>query len=119
VRTDGPFFAYTLHEPIGIVGAIVPWNFPIIMVGTTAMGVLCVACDDCFLIVGISCSHPHMRCCVWLPAQPLHQDFGCTRHSDSMSGFVLHMLCFWLSHKLGGYVPHQGVQSCILARTAG
>ena len=25
---DGPFFTYTLHEPVGVVGAIVPWNFP-------------------------------------------------------------------------------------------
>src|SRR5207247_8971429 len=24
---DGPFFVYTLREPIGVVGAIVPWNF--------------------------------------------------------------------------------------------
>src|SRR3989475_811644 len=26
---DGPFFAYTLREPVGVVGAIVPWNFPL------------------------------------------------------------------------------------------
>ena len=26
---DGPFFTYTLREPIGVVGAIVPWNFPL------------------------------------------------------------------------------------------
>jgi len=26
---DGPFLAYTLREPIGVVGAIVPWNFPL------------------------------------------------------------------------------------------
>jgi acyl-CoA reductase-like NAD-dependent aldehyde dehydrogenase len=26
---DGPFFIYTLREPIGVVGAIVPWNFPL------------------------------------------------------------------------------------------
>jgi len=26
---DGPFFVYTLREPIGVVGAIVPWNFPL------------------------------------------------------------------------------------------
>ncbi len=25
----GPFFAYTLREPVGVVGAIVPWNFPL------------------------------------------------------------------------------------------
>ena len=26
---NGPFFAYTLREPVGVVGAIVPWNFPL------------------------------------------------------------------------------------------
>jgi acyl-CoA reductase-like NAD-dependent aldehyde dehydrogenase len=27
------FFTYTLREPLGVVGAIIPWNFPMIMVG--------------------------------------------------------------------------------------
>jgi len=27
------FFTYTLREPIGVVAAIIPWNFPMIMVG--------------------------------------------------------------------------------------
>jgi aldehyde dehydrogenase (NAD+) len=26
---EGPYFAYTLREPVGVVGAIVPWNFPL------------------------------------------------------------------------------------------
>ena len=26
---DGSFFCYTLREPVGVVGAIVPWNFPL------------------------------------------------------------------------------------------
>ena len=26
---DGPYFVYTLREPVGVVGAIVPWNFPL------------------------------------------------------------------------------------------
>lgn len=28
IPVDGDFFAYTLHEPVGVVGAIIPWNFP-------------------------------------------------------------------------------------------
>ncbi|MEP6690867.1 MAG: aldehyde dehydrogenase family protein [Gemmatimonadaceae bacterium] len=28
IPVDGPFFNYTLREPLGVVGAIVPWNFP-------------------------------------------------------------------------------------------
>ena len=30
------FFNYTLREPLGVVGAIIPWNFPMIMVGWKA-----------------------------------------------------------------------------------
>ncbi|MEK7668010.1 MAG: aldehyde dehydrogenase family protein, partial [Gemmatimonadota bacterium] len=26
---SGDFFTYTLKEPVGVVGAIVPWNFPL------------------------------------------------------------------------------------------
>jgi len=26
---EGPFLVYTLREPVGVVGAIVPWNFPL------------------------------------------------------------------------------------------
>jgi aldehyde dehydrogenase (NAD+) len=26
---EGPFFCYTLREAVGVVGAIVPWNFPL------------------------------------------------------------------------------------------
>ena len=28
---DGKFFAYAAREPVGVVGAIVPWNFPLVM----------------------------------------------------------------------------------------
>jgi len=31
IPVSGPFFNYTLREPIGVVGLIVPWNFPILM----------------------------------------------------------------------------------------
>jgi acyl-CoA reductase-like NAD-dependent aldehyde dehydrogenase len=29
IPVDGPYFNYTLCEPVGVVGAIVPWNFPL------------------------------------------------------------------------------------------
>lgn len=31
IPCDGNYFAYTLHEPIGVVGQIIPWNFPLLM----------------------------------------------------------------------------------------
>ncbi|HEY4682429.1 MAG TPA: aldehyde dehydrogenase family protein [Candidatus Acidoferrales bacterium] len=27
----GPYFCYTRHEPVGVVGQIIPWNFPLLM----------------------------------------------------------------------------------------
>ncbi len=29
VPVEGPYLTYTLREPVGVVGAIVPWNFPL------------------------------------------------------------------------------------------
>ncbi len=31
IPVRGPYFNYTLREPIGVVGAIVPWNFPLLL----------------------------------------------------------------------------------------
>ncbi|XP_077869223.1 aldehyde dehydrogenase 1A1-like [Saccoglossus kowalevskii] len=31
IPIDGPFFCYTRHEPVGVCGLIVPWNFPFIL----------------------------------------------------------------------------------------
>src|SRR5258707_5519176 len=28
IPVDGPYLNYTLREPVGVVGAIVPWNYP-------------------------------------------------------------------------------------------
>ncbi|XP_076304921.1 aldehyde dehydrogenase, mitochondrial-like isoform X2 [Tachypleus tridentatus] len=31
IPTDGNFFSYTRHEPVGVCGQIIPWNFPLLM----------------------------------------------------------------------------------------
>ncbi len=31
IPVDGPYFNYTLREPVGVVGAIIPWNFPLVL----------------------------------------------------------------------------------------
>ncbi len=31
IPLNGPFFCYTRHEPIGVIGQIIPWNFPILL----------------------------------------------------------------------------------------
>lgn len=31
IPMDGPYFAYTRHEPVGVCGQIIPWNFPLLM----------------------------------------------------------------------------------------
>jgi aldehyde dehydrogenase (NAD+) len=31
IPVTGPYFTYTRHEPVGVVGQIIPWNFPLLM----------------------------------------------------------------------------------------
>jgi aldehyde dehydrogenase (NAD+) len=31
IPVEGNYFCYTLHEPVGVVGQIIPWNFPLLM----------------------------------------------------------------------------------------
>jgi aldehyde dehydrogenase (NAD+)/phenylacetaldehyde dehydrogenase len=31
IPVNGPYFNYTLREPLGVVGLIVPWNFPLLL----------------------------------------------------------------------------------------
>ncbi|XP_063234299.1 aldehyde dehydrogenase, mitochondrial isoform X2 [Bacillus rossius redtenbacheri] len=31
IAADGDFFVYTRHEPVGVCGQIIPWNFPLLM----------------------------------------------------------------------------------------
>jgi aldehyde dehydrogenase (NAD+) len=31
IPIDGGYFCYTRHEPIGVVGQIIPWNYPMLM----------------------------------------------------------------------------------------
>ncbi|YAF95561.1 MAG: aldehyde dehydrogenase family protein [Nodularia sp. CChRGM 3473] len=31
IPINGPYFCYTRHEPVGVVGQIIPWNFPLVM----------------------------------------------------------------------------------------
>src|SRR5437016_3864714 len=31
IPVEGSYFCYTRHEPLGVVGQIIPWNFPLLM----------------------------------------------------------------------------------------
>lgn len=31
IPINGPYFCYTRHEPVGVIGQIIPWNFPLLM----------------------------------------------------------------------------------------
>jgi aldehyde dehydrogenase (NAD+) len=31
IPIEGQYFCYTRHEPVGVVGQIIPWNFPLLM----------------------------------------------------------------------------------------
>ncbi|XP_072155019.1 aldehyde dehydrogenase 1A1-like [Bemisia tabaci] len=32
IPVDGPYFSYTVREPVGVVGQIIPWNYPAMMI---------------------------------------------------------------------------------------
>ncbi|WP_132745798.1 aldehyde dehydrogenase family protein [Scopulibacillus darangshiensis] len=44
IPVSGHFFNYTRHEPVGVVGQIIPWNFPINMVSWKAAPALAAGC---------------------------------------------------------------------------
>lgn len=37
-------FCYTVHEPVGVVGQIIPWNFPLLMQAWKLAPALCMGC---------------------------------------------------------------------------
>lgn len=41
---SGPFHAYTRHEPIGVCGQIIPWNFPAVMAAWKLAPALAAGC---------------------------------------------------------------------------
>lgn len=42
IPVDPSFFSYTLREPLGIIGAITPWNFPMVMAAQKVAAALTV-----------------------------------------------------------------------------
>ncbi len=44
LSAPGEFHAYTLREPVGVVGQIVPWNFPFVMGVAKIAPALAVGC---------------------------------------------------------------------------
>jgi phenylacetaldehyde dehydrogenase len=40
----GEYFSYTLREPVGVVGQIIPWNFPLLMAAWKLAPALAVGC---------------------------------------------------------------------------
>jgi phenylacetaldehyde dehydrogenase len=40
----GDYFAYTLREPVGVVGQIIPWNFPLLMAAWKLAPALAAGC---------------------------------------------------------------------------
>ncbi|XP_068460787.1 aldehyde dehydrogenase 1A1-like [Clinocottus analis] len=41
IPVDGEYFTYTRHEPIGVCGQIIPWNFPVMMFAWKIAPALC------------------------------------------------------------------------------
>ena len=43
---SGPYFSYTRHEPIGVVGQIIPWNAPLLMLSWKWAPALAAGCTS-------------------------------------------------------------------------
>ncbi len=41
IPVRGPFFTYTTRDPLGVIGAITPWNFPILLAARKIAPALC------------------------------------------------------------------------------
>ncbi|KAK6475158.1 retinal dehydrogenase 2-like [Huso huso] len=41
IPVDGDYFTFTKHEPIGVCGQIIPWNFPLLMMAWKIAPALC------------------------------------------------------------------------------
>jgi len=48
IPTNPSWFTFTLREPLGVIGAIIPWNFPMIMVGWKTAPAL--AAGNCVIV---------------------------------------------------------------------
>jgi len=44
IPVQGKFFTYTRHEPTGVVGQIIPWNFPLLMAAWKLGAALATGC---------------------------------------------------------------------------
>ena len=44
VPVDDAFHCYTLHEPVGVVGTITPWNFPLLLLAWKIGPALATGC---------------------------------------------------------------------------
>lgn len=44
IPVDGEFLNYTIHEPVGVVGQIIPWNFPLMMIAWKIAPALATGC---------------------------------------------------------------------------
>ncbi|WAH38078.1 aldehyde dehydrogenase family protein [Alicyclobacillus dauci] len=44
IPVSGNFFNYTRHEPVGVVGQIIPWNFPLLMAAWKLGAALAMGC---------------------------------------------------------------------------
>src|SRR5699024_11833771 len=44
IPVAGNFFTYTRHEPTGVVGQIIPWNFPLLLAAWKMGAALATGC---------------------------------------------------------------------------
>lgn len=49
--SNGSFHSYSLHEPVGVVGQVVPWNFPLLMMAWKVAPAIAMVSLICYYFV--------------------------------------------------------------------
>ena len=57
IPVSGPYFTYTRHEPVGVCGQIIPWNFPLLLQAWKWAPALAAGCTSRAQTRGANAAH--------------------------------------------------------------
>ena len=57
IPVNGDYFSYTRHEPIGVIGQIIPWNFPLLIASLETCSCACNWQYSCHEASGTDAPH--------------------------------------------------------------
>lgn len=123
VPVDPPFVNYTVHEPVGVVGLIVPWNFPLLLACWKLAPALAMG-NTVILKPASNTSHSLIRLCELIDAAKLvppgviNLVYGDQEPGDALSHHPLvDKLSFTGSTAVGRSIVHGAANSNLKSLT--